>query len=280
VQKRTLIGVTVSFVLFLSSFLFTGQSGVYFNVTALLVVLSGTAGAILLSSGWAGLQESLGLAKAAYSAPQVSRKLLIAQFLRLSLKLRKNGFLRAEDRKELEYAPLAGGLELLEENYGEEEIREILGAEMHYLGVRNESGERVFRNMASFAPSFGVAGSVIGLVGLLVGIGETDLILKNIPVALISTLYGVVLANFFLTPVAEKIRKHTETELTYRRVVLEGVVALSKGTDFLRLHRKLNSLVQPEDRLEDVRLVRRIKGTVFGDAPVSMVRAARAVQVQ
>jgi chemotaxis protein MotA len=275
VQKRTLIGVTVSFVLFLSSFLFTGQSGVYFNVTALLVVLSGTAGAILLSSGWAGLQESVNLAKAAYSAPQVSRKLLIAQFLRLSLKLRKNGFIRSEDRKELEYAPLAGGLELVEENYGEEEIREILGAEMHYLGVRNEAGERVFRNMASFAPSFGVAGSVIGLVGLLVGIGETDLILKNIPVALISTLYGVVLANFFLTPVAEKIRKHTETELTYRRVVLEGVVALSRETDFLKLHRKLNSLVQPEDRLEDVQLVRRIKGTVFGGAPVSPAQAAQ-----
>jgi chemotaxis protein MotA len=280
VQKRTLLGVAVSFALFLSSFLFTGQTAVYFNVTALLVVLSGTAGASLLSSGWAGLQESLGLAKDAYSAPRVSRKLLIAQLLRLSLKLKKNGFLRSEDRKELDYAPLGGGLELLEENYGEEEIREILGAEMHYLGVRNEAGERVFRNMASFAPSFGVAGSVIGLVGLLVGIGETDLILKNIPVALISTLYGVVLANFFLTPVAEKIRKHTDLELTYRRVVLEGVVALSRETDFLKLQRKLNSLVQPEDRLEDVHIVRRIKGTVFGGAPVSTAQAAQAAQAQ
>jgi chemotaxis protein MotA len=263
-SRRTLIGVTASFILFLSSFLFTGQTGVYFNITAFLVVLSGTAGACLLSSGWGGVQEALRQVGKACSGPQIPRKVLIAQFLRLTLKLKKTGFLRKEDREELAFPPLVGGLELIEDNYSEEEIREILGAEMHYLIVRREGCERVFRNMAAFAPSFGVAGSVIGLVGLLVGLGETDLILKNIPVALVSTLYGVVLANFFLTPAAEKIRKHTEAEITLFQIVLEGVLALNRKTEFYKVQRRLNSLVRPEDRLEDEHLVRRIRGTVLG----------------
>jgi chemotaxis protein MotA len=273
VNRRTLFGVSVSFLLFLSGFLFTGQTGVYFNITALLVVVSGTAGACLLSCGSGGLQEAFLLARAAYSEPQVSRRLLIAQFLRLSLKMKKNGFLRKEDKEELAFPPLLGGLELVEDNYAEEEIRDILGAEMHYLAVRREGGERVFRNMAAFAPSFGVAGSVIGLVGLLVGIGETDLILKNIPVALISTLYGVVLANFFLTPVAEKIRKHTEMEMTLRQIVLEGVLALTRETEFYKVQRRLNSLVRPEDRLDDEQLVRKIRGTVLGTKGIAAAPA-------
>jgi chemotaxis protein MotA len=273
VNRRTLIGVSVSFFLFLSSFLFTGQTGVYFNITALLVVVSGTAGACLLSSGSGGLQEAFLQARQAYSEPQVSSKLLIAQFLRLSLKLKKNGFLRKEDKEELDFLPLLGGLELIEDNYSDEEIKDILGAEMHFLAIRREGCERVFRNMAAFAPSFGVAGSVIGLVGLLVGIGETDLILKNIPVALVSTLYGVVLANFFLTPMAEKIRKQTESEMTLRQIVLEGVLALTRETEFFKVQRRLNSLVCPEDRLDDEQLVRRIRGTVLGTKIASAVPA-------
>jgi chemotaxis protein MotA len=268
-----MIAVSASFILFLSSFLFTGQTGVYFNITAFLVVVSGTAGASLLSSGWGGIKEALFMARHAYSEQQISKTLLIAQFLRLSLKLKRNGFLRKEDREELAFAPLLGGLELVEDNYTDDEIREILGAEMYFLAARREGCERVFRNMAAFAPSFGVAGSVIGLVGLLVGIGETDLILKNIPVALISTLYGVVLANFFLTPVAEKIRKHAESEMTLRQIVLEGVLALTRETDFFKVQRRLNSLVRPEDRLEDEQLVRRIRGTVLGTGAISSAAA-------
>ncbi|MFP4516561.1 MAG: motility protein A [Desulfovibrionales bacterium] len=248
---------------FLLSFLVSGEAAVYFNLTALMVVVSGTVGASLLSNGYARVAEAVHRAKSAYGPAPIQERVLIAQFLRLSLNLKKQGFLKDEDRKEFPYKPLMSGLELLEDNYEQEEIREILDNEMHFFALRREGLMRIFRNMAGFAPSFGVAGSVIGLIGLLVGLGETELILKNIPIALISTLYGVVLANFFLTPLAEKIQERTQAEIMLMQIVQEGVLALSRKDEFYKVQRRLNMLVAPQERIEDSRVVRKIKKSVF-----------------
>ncbi|MFW6324222.1 MAG: motility protein A [Desulfovibrionales bacterium] len=268
---KTFAGILLCFLLFISSFLLSGNAGVYFNLTALLVVFSGTAGAALLSSGLGRMKDALFLARQAYSRENGSATLLIAEILRVSLFIRKKGYLHPSDRKKVRNPILASGLELLEDNFDPEEIEQALSSEMRMLAWRRERIENVFRNMASFAPSFGVAGSVIGLIGLLTGLGDTALILKNIPVALVSTLYGVVLANFFLTPIAERIQDDTQTQILSREIVLEGMISISAGTEFHKLNCKLNMLVRPEERIEDRTLIRKIKSSVFSvkSAPAS-----------
>ena len=143
---------------------------------------------------------------------------------------------------------LKSALEMLVDGYDEGEIRDILTTEMYFFRRRRQAHERVFRNLAQVAPAFGVAGSVVGLVGMLTGLGDTGIILKSIPIALTSTLYGVVLGNFVFNPIAESICSKTEQELLLKQLIVEGVAAVHREPRPTRLERKLLSFLTPAAR--------------------------------
>lgn len=248
---RSLIGAIVCLAVFVASFLFTGQAGVYFNLVAFLVVASGSAGSILLSCGYDATAAAFRAARAAYGPPAVRPGEIIAVFIRQALRMKRYDCLRLDPDDPTITPALRRALELIEDNYRAAEMREILSAELHQVAARGESRERVFRSLAAYAPAYGVAGSVTGLIGLLLGLGDTAIILKSIPVALVSTLYGVVAANFFFLPAAERIHQAIERELTIQALILEGTLALARKPNARRLARRLNSLVEPEEQMRE-----------------------------
>ncbi|MCK5232032.1 MAG: MotA/TolQ/ExbB proton channel family protein, partial [Desulfobulbaceae bacterium] len=109
------------------------------------------------------------------------------------------------------------------------------------------------RTMADLFPSFGLMGSVVGLIGMLAGVGDTSVILAMVPVALTSTLYGVIFANFFLIPFATNLRQRTDHELLLQKIIAEGVIAIGTELNPRVLERKLKSFLTPSSR--KVRLV-------------------------
>jgi chemotaxis protein MotA len=104
--------------------------------------------------------------------------------------------------------------------------------------------------MALLAPAFGVAGGVIGLVGMLDGIGDTGVILKTIPIALTSTLYGVIMAYFICIPMAENIHGRTQDELLIHKLIAEGVMLIAQEYHTVRLQTRLEAFVTPRQRDE------------------------------
>lgn len=258
-KSRTILTATICFLAFMGVFFFSGQAHIYFNATALLVVFTGTLGAALLGSGPGGLGQAWRTAKIAYAENGVSEGVLIRELLRIShLYKRTGGIALSKDAPD--YAPLRHGMEMLEEGYSESEIREVFQAEARAFSHHREQMERIFRNMATYAPSFGVAGSVIGLVGMLMGVGDTSLILKSIPVTLVSTLYGIVLANFLFLPLAEKLREDTHAEVALRKLILCGLVGMLRGTDFLKLQTMLNALAtRHEAQVDGLQVIREIR---------------------
>ncbi|WP_291322195.1 MotA/TolQ/ExbB proton channel family protein [Desulfonatronospira sp.] len=260
--NRTLTAALICFMLFVSAFFLAGEASIYFNATAFLVVTSGTLGAGLLSSGPGRLKKALGFASRAYRQDHGREKKLIDTLMSLGHLHRRHGIISPGSVKEI-YPVASKGLELVKDGYSEAEIREIMGSDAQAHCRSRQELEKIFRNMATYAPSFGVAGSVIGLVGLLMGIEETSLILKNVPVTLISTLYGIVLANFLLLPVAEKMRQEKEKEIREREMVMCAMINMQRGTDFLKLQRMLNSMAsEPELRVEDSGAFRRINSSI------------------
>ncbi len=261
-KSRTLITAAICFIGFICVFFFSGQAHIYFNTTALLVVFTGTLGSALLGSGPDGLRQAWQSTKAAYAENHIAQRILVKELLRTAHIYKRSGELRLSEETP-NYAPLLHGLEMLEDGYTEAEIREVFQAEAKSFVEHREEMERIFRNMAIYAPSFGVAGSVIGLVGMLVGLGETSLILKSIPVTLISTLYGIVLANFLFLPLAEKLRESTRSELALRRIVLGGMVGMIRGTDFLKLQTMLNAITtKREAQVDGLQVIREIKAAL------------------
>ena len=114
--------------------------------------------------------------------------------------------------------------------------------------MRREDSERVLRTIADFFPAFGITGSVVGLISMLGGIGDTSVILKAVPIALTSTLYGIICANFFFLPFASFLRERTNQELLLQKIILEGVIAIDSEINPAILKTKLESFLTPSER--------------------------------
>lgn len=258
-SRKNIIGVVLSLAIFVCSFMLTGAAGAYFNLAAFLVVISGLACAMLISYPMKHVKNAFTVAKNVYRNGQATAEEIVNTLLDLSVKSKVDGVLsleRSETRATTSF--LKNGLILLVDNYKEDEIRECLNAEMAFFNLRRQQSERFFSTMARTAPAFGVAGSVIGLIGLLMGINDTAVILKNIPVAFISTLYGLILSNLVFSPIAENINYHTRAELLNQKLVLEGIVAISKEQNSYKLERKLASFLSPSEREGKTETLRRI----------------------
>ena len=124
----------------------------------------------------------------------------------------------------------------------------MLTSEMYFFRMRRDETRRVLQTMADVAPSFGLVGSVVGLIGMLAGQGDSAIIMTTIPVALTSTLYGIVLANFLFLPFAANIRERTLQELFLQKIILEGVLAMSEDLHPKMMERKLVSFLTPSAR--------------------------------
>lgn len=258
-NKKNLIGVTISLLIFVGSFMLTGAAAAYWNVAAFLVVTSGLAAAMLISYPASHVKNAFMVARNAYRNGHASSEEIVNTLLDLSVKSKVDGVLSLERRQtQATCSFLKNGLVLLVDNYKEEEIRETLNTEMSFFNLRRQQSERFFQTMARMAPAFGVAGSVIGLIGLLMGINDTAVILKNIPVAFISTLYGLVLSNLIFSPIAENINYSTRAELLNQKLVLEGIVAISKEQNSYKLERKLTSFLSPSEREGKTETLRKI----------------------
>jgi chemotaxis protein MotA len=216
---------------------------------AIIVVVSGTVGAIFISYPYEDIKAAFHVASNSYMASPPTTQHIVDAMLDLSVRSRQDGLLSLEKMEEqTTVAFLKNALAMMVDGYKLNELRDILETEMYFFKLRRMRSERVFRHMSKLAPAFGISGSVIGLIGMLSGLGDTTVILSTIPIALTSTLYGIVLSNFFLTPVAENIHIKTQKELLMQRLVLDGVTAIATESNTFKLGKKLESFLTPADR--------------------------------
>ena len=241
---RNIIGVLFFSAMFIGGIAINGNTGLYFNISAILIVLGGTFGATLICFRLNRLAIVYKVLVSSYRTHLKSPDEVVRILVDLSVKSRLQGLLSLQDdEEETTVMFLRQALGYLVDGFTMKEIRESLSAEMYFFRQRREECERVLSTMADICPSFGLIGSVVGLVSMLAGVGDTTVILKTIPVALISTLYGVVLANFFFLPFAAHIRERTDQELLLQKIIMEGTVAIGSESHPAILERKLKAFL-------------------------------------
>jgi chemotaxis protein MotA len=246
--------------LVLSGFAVNGNVGLYFNLAALLIVLGGTFGAAFLSFRMERLSIVYKVLRASYRTRMKTPEEIVEILVDLSVKSKLKGVLSLqEDEEETSIMFLRRALGFLVDGYTEGQIKDILNTEMYFFKLRREESERVLRTIAEICPSFGLVGSMVGLIGMLSGMGDTSVILSTIPVALTSTLYGVVFANFFFIPFAAQIRERTDHELLLQKIILEGVMAIESELNPRVLEMKLKSFLTPASREGRIISLKRIQ---------------------
>jgi chemotaxis protein MotA len=269
-NKHSGIAVILFGGIFVASFFIQGNAALFVNGMALLIVTCGTLGAMFLCYPAGDLYAAFRVTRNLYRNPPPTSNAVINTMIEMALHTRSKGVLALEAASEQSTISfLKRALALLVDGLKDEELTEILHAEMFHFKQRRALIERMYRQAALFAPAFGVAGSVVGLINMLAGITDPDVILKTIPVALTAPLYGIVLANSVFFPISEGIHAKTQKELLIQRLIADGVLIIRREPNPRRLAIKLESFLTPSARtLENLSLdaIReRLRG-IHGDA--------------
>ncbi len=253
INMRNIIGLTICTALFLSGFVIHGNAGLYLNLSGFIIVVTGTIVATLLSYRFDRIIILYKVLKASYSKELMAPGELIRILVELAAKKRIKGILSLQrDEHETTIIFLRQAIGLLVDGNSTSEIKEALNMEMRFFKFRRESSHRVVKTMADISPSFGLVGSVVGLITMLSGVGgESNIVLSAIPIALTSTLYGIVLANFFFLPFAVNIQERTIQELLLQNIITQGIIAISEDLHPSALDRKLKSLQTPSERTRE-----------------------------
>lgn len=252
-RRKNLIGFILCVVIFVTGFLIKGNLALYFNIAGLSIVLGGSAAAALLSFQVSRLRIVYMVVRASYTQRNISEDDIVNILINLAIKSRMEGVLSLqEEENETSILFLRRGLGCLVDNYEPHQIRDILNTEMYFFKLRREDSERILRTIGDFFPAFGIIGSVVGLISMLAGIGDTSVILKTVPVALTSTLYGLIFANFFFVPFAANLRERTNQELLLQKIIMEGIIAIQSELNPTILKTKLLSFLTPSARKADL----------------------------
>lgn len=258
--RKNIIGLLLCSTLFFLGFIVNGNLSFYFNLSGLLIVLGGTFAAVLLSFRWHQLSIAARVVSASYRSRQKTEKEIVQILVDLSVKSRIEGILSLQDEeKETSMLFLHRALGCLVDGYRVDQIREILNTEMYFFRLRRDDLERVLKSIADYFPTFGIIGSVVGLITMLNGIGDTAVILKAVPIALTSTLYGLIFSNFFFLPFAANLRERTNQELLLQKIITEGIIAIDSEINPVILKTKLDSFLTPSERVEEFVSYKQIK---------------------
>ncbi|NOX34925.1 MAG: flagellar motor protein MotA [Deltaproteobacteria bacterium] len=247
--RKNIIGLVICVVLFFSGFLLHGNAGLYINLSGFLIIIGGTLGATFLSYNMDRIEILFKVLKTAYGKKTRNPNDIVKILVDLSVKRRVKGVLALQDDEdETSIVFLKQAIGLLVDGYSKDQIKESLSAEMYFFRMRRDETRRVLHTMADVAPSFGLVGSVVGLIGMLAGSGDSAIIMTTVPIALTSTLYGIVFANFLFLPFAATIREKTIKELFLQKIITEGVLAIYDELHPRMLERKLKSFLTPSAR--------------------------------
>ena len=129
-------------------------------------------------------------------------------------------------------------------------VRNILETELVFLEERHAEGRGLYETLAAFGPAFGMIGTLIGLINMLGDLDDPSTLGPSMAVALITTLYGSLLANAFATPMASKLKYKSAEEILVKEVVVEGLLSIQAGENPRIIEEKLKTFLPPELRDE------------------------------
>lgn len=207
-----------------------GDAGQIFGFPAALIVLGGTAGAVLVSTPFETLRRACGRLKDVFFETPLDPEAMIDDILDFAMKARKNGIVSLEmEAAEIPNPFLKKALTMAVDGTDLQEIRKMMELEIGVAEQRAEADARVFECAGGYSPTIGIIGAVLGLILVMQDLGNIEKVGAGIASAFVATIYGVGFANLICLPVGAKIkaRAHRQTELN--ELILEGVSGIVEG---------------------------------------------------
>lgn len=216
----------------------------FVDVPSMAITIGGTIGVMMISFP-AGAFKKIGSHLKIIVRPYAFNPVQsISQIVSLATEARMKGLLSLEDKlNEIDEPFLHNSLMLVVDSVDSEKVRKAMETELEQLDERHALDRRFYEKAASYAPAFGMIGTLVGLILMLGNMSDVDAFAKGMAVALITTLYGSLLANIIFLPMASKLKARHEEEFLCKQLVMEGVLAIQEGENPKFIEEKLFKLL-------------------------------------
>jgi len=225
----TLVGLLLAFSTILISMFLGGSMGAFINAPSIILVFGGTIGVTLINQRLVHVIGAVKVMMQAFFDRTTAPAALVPVIIDLATKARKDGVVSLENEP-IEDPFIARGVRLGADGLSPEMVKSTLTAELIALKDRHERGHRIFRFMGATAPSMGMIGTLVGLVQMLRTLDDPDMIGPSMAVALLTTMYGAILAFVVFNPIAEKLSNRTTEEVASKMLAIAGSNRSSRVT--------------------------------------------------
>jgi len=243
----TIIGVLSGSVILFAAIFLGGKVVLFLNLPSVLIVGGGVIATAFIRFSMAEVVGSMKVAANAFfvrpSVPQET----IREIVGLAHVARKNGLIVLEQQV-IRDPFLKRAIMFCVDGHEAEFIEEVLKRDVSLTLERHEVGQNVFRGMGESAPAFGMIGTLVGLVQMLANMRDPAAIGPAMSVAVLTTLYGVVLAHLFFIPLADKLALRSQEEERNRRLIIGGVLGILKGLNPRVMEEFLETFLPPKQR--------------------------------
>jgi len=245
----TIVGLIAGFGLIFLAIVLGGSPEIFISVSSVIIVIGGTIAATLVQYPLGDVLGVAGPVRNAFFSQDADIRGLIDRLVEFATVARREGILALENQLErVEDEFLKKSIQLAIDGTAPELIRDILTTEVAFMEDRHNKGQSIVSAMGVFAPAFGMIGTLVGLVQMLAGMEDPSQIGAGMAVALLTTLYGAILANVVFIPTAGKLKVRTATELLAKEITIEGILSIQSGDNPRVVEQKLKAFISPEMR--------------------------------
>jgi chemotaxis protein MotA len=224
----------------------------FIDVPSGLVVIGGAFAAALIAFPLKSMLKSPKIALKVILNKGEDRLALIKQIVDLAETARRDGLLALESKVgEIENPLVKTGIQMAVDGSTPEVVEEVLRTETEAISVRHKEGKSIMDQLGRFAPAYGMIGTLMGLIMMLQDMSDPSGIGAGMAVALITTMYGAIVANVFFCPFAEKLGLISRNEMVSLEIAIRGVMAIQSGESPRAIDQKLKTFLPPNQRGEE-----------------------------
>jgi chemotaxis protein MotA len=255
VDIATLIGLIIALGLMIFSIML-GDAGVlsiiaFLDLPSAMITFGGAFACVLaMTPDFKTYINCLKSIKLVMKPMKTNEEEVIRQIIDLSNIARKEGLLQLEEAANgsIEDEFIKKGVLLIVDGTDPEFVRSILETELDCISTRHKDIISFWENLASMGPAWGMIGTLIGLINMLGDLEDINSVGPNMAIALVTTFYGSVLANWMCTPVATKLKANDAAEIMMKEIVVEGLLSIQAGENPRIIEEKLKSFISPDRR--------------------------------
>ncbi len=239
------------FIVFFSATQVGESSRAFVDLLSLLIVIGGSISVSIMTNGLRDTLRIFGLFFKVFSTHSYDSLVITEQLVGIAQK-RFSGTLDLRNTAGSGYHPFVNdGLRLIHNKFDAEKFQTLMGNMLAQRKAQHDKVVEKIESLAKYPPAFGMMGTIIGLVAVLKKVNSADGIESigpSMAVALITTLYGILLSNYVLQPIADNLQSRNDRDLQVRQLIVEGMVLICQDHDPVFVREALLSLLSPDDR--------------------------------